>query len=174
MKFDNFTLHGDSVSAELVPVGEIARLLAGDGHEALTRQAIGQFVAEGMPKAARGTYDPVTCLTWYVGRLRSAARSRKSEGEDGKQVSLDEVDIRLKTAKAESEEMSLAERRRELIPIHEHEVMLTSIVQVTKQRILNLPTRLAAKLEGLSTVEITVNAELVGVGESLRSLRRHS
>lgn len=136
-----------------VSASEIARILAGQGHDPLTKMAISQFVKEGMPKAARGMYDVSVCTYWYLGRLRTNVTRKATESADGKTLTLDEAQRRLTTAKAESEEMTLAVRRGELVPLAIHESTLTSLVQITKLRMLNLPSRLAPKLEGCSQSE---------------------
>ena len=133
---------------------DLCEFLSGAGHEPLTKMAISQFVSEGMPQAARGRYDLEACTFWYLGKLRTNAKRKLSEGPDGKTVSLDDAQRRLTLAKAESEELDLAERKSELVPLHLHESMLTHLVQITKQRILNIPSRLGSKLEGCTSIEI--------------------
>ena len=143
---------GKSLSAK-----EICAHLAGAGHEPLTEMALSNFVKEGLPRASRGKYDLEACSFWYLGRLRTANQRRTAEveGEDGKALpSLDHAERRLKIAKAESEEMTLAERRGELMPVHMHESMLVHLVAVTKQRMRNIAPRLAPKLEGCISIEI--------------------
>lgn len=142
------------MKSKLVNRLQVRTALAGLGHEPLSDMAVSNFVAEGMPKAARGQYDLVECLVWYIGRLRTANQKRTQDDPDQDLPSLDKVERRLKKAKAESEEMTLAERRKELMPVHLHKETLTHLVQVTKQRFLNMPARLAQKLEGCTTAEI--------------------
>ena len=67
---------------------------------------------------------------------------------------MDEVDIRMKKAKAELDELTLAECRGELMTVYQCEVELTHLAQVTKQRILNVPARLGPKLQDCSAIEI--------------------
>ncbi len=136
-----------------VGIDGIRGLLAGEGHEPLSKMAISQFCADGMPKAARGMYDPMVCMTWYIGRLRTANQQRSVETEDGKVVRLDEAQRRLTLAKAENEEMTAKERRGELLPLSLHIAEMAKLVTVTKQKFLNLPARIAPKLEGLSRNE---------------------
>jgi phage terminase Nu1 subunit (DNA packaging protein) len=148
------------MKVKAVGIEEICRLLAGTGNPPLARFTVSSFVRDGMPKAARGQYDPIACVHWYIGRLRTANQKRSSEGPDG--LSIDEAERRLKRAKAESEEMTLAERRRELIPMDEHQHMRSTLVRVTRQRFASVPTRLAPKLQGCTSIEIKalLNASL--------------
>lgn len=148
--------------SKTVTVLQICKLMAGIGMEPMTKQAISEFVKEGMPKAARGRYDPVICMGWYLARLRTVAKQRAGEGANGKVVSRDDAHRRLILAKAESEELTLAQRRGELIPIHQYEATLTHLVQITKQRILNIPARLGPKLQDCTAIEIKalLNASL--------------
>lgn len=141
------------MAVKTVSITELRRLLAGDGHEPLTEMAISKFVKDGMPKAARGQYDPTACMVWYIGRLRTSVQQRKTEGANGEQISLDDAQIRLTTAKAENEEMTAAERRGELMPLSLHISETAKLITVTKQRLLNLPGRIAPKLADLSRHE---------------------
>ncbi len=136
-----------------VNIKDLCRLLAGDGHEPLSEMAISQFVKDGMPKAARGTYDPLKCMPWYIGRLRTAAQARMGETKDGKIVALDEAQRRLTLAKAENEEMTAKERRGELVPLELHVAEQAKLATVVKQKMLNLPARIAPKLVDLSRNE---------------------
>ena len=137
-----------------VSVKELCGILAGKGHESLTEMAVSKFVKDGMPKADRGRYDPEACLYWYVGRLRASAKKREAEGEDGSLLSLDKEQIRLTAAKADNEEMTAAERRGALLPLEVYEAEMAKMAQIVKLKFLNMPARLAPKLESLSRNEI--------------------
>ncbi len=136
-----------------VSADEIAECLAGEGRPALSRAAISNFVRDGMPKAARGRYPERECMRWYIGRLRNTVQQRSTETPDGAIMTLDDAQIRLTTAKAENEEMTAKERRGELMPLSLHVSEVAKLITVTKQKFLNLPARLAPKMEGLSRVE---------------------
>ncbi len=140
--------------AKTVSAKEICQILAGDGHDPLTEMAVSKFVKDGMPKAARGTYDPVACMRWYIGRLRTSVKRKETETEDGTLLSLDKEQIRLTAAKADNEEMTAAERRNSLIPLEVYQAEQSKLVQIVKVKFLNLPARLAPKLESLSRNEI--------------------
>lgn len=136
-----------------VAIKEICRILAGEGHEPLTEMAISNFVRDGMPKAARGKYDPDACAHWYIGRLRTSVKRRDSEDEEGNTLSLDKEQTRLIKAKADNEEMTAAERRGELIPLHRYESEMANLVNLVKSQFLNVPARIAPRLEGLTRNE---------------------
>lgn len=137
----------------LVSVGAICRVLAGKGNPALSRQAISNFVQQGMPKPARGKYDLMECIDWYLARLRAAVQRKETESEDGTLLSLDKERARLVKAQADNEEMTAAERRATLIPIEIYEDETARMVGIVKAQLLNLPSRVSAKLDGLSRVE---------------------
>lgn len=137
-----------------VSIEAICTILAGEGHEPLTKMAVSNFVKDGMPKSARGTYDPQACTHWYLGRLRTSVKRKEAESADGERLSLDKQQIRLIGAKADNEEMTAAERRATLLPLDVYESQMAKLVQVVKMKFLNLPPRLAPKLEGLSRNEM--------------------
>ena len=137
-----------------VSIEAICTILAGAGHPPLTKMAVTNFVKDGMPKAARGLYDPQACTHWYLGRLRTSVQRKETETADGKTLSLDKEQTRLTAAKADNEEMTAAERRATLLPLDIYEAQMAKLVQVVKMKFLNLPPRLAPKLEGLSRNEM--------------------
>jgi phage terminase Nu1 subunit (DNA packaging protein) len=154
-----------------VTAKEVCRILAGDGHDPLTEMAVSKFVRDGMPKEARGTYDPVACMRWYIGRLRNSVKRKETETEDGSLLSLDKEQIRLTAAKADNEEMTAEERRNTLLPLEVYRAEQAKLVQVVKLKFLNLPSRLAPKLEALSRNEI--KAQLTAaVKDTLTELAR--
>lgn len=140
--------------AKTVSIEAICTILAGEGHEPLTKMAVSNFVKDGMPKSARAQYDPKACTHWYIGRLRTSVKRKETESEDGQRLSLDKEQIRLIGAKADNEEMTAAERRATLLPLEVYESQMAKLVQVVKMKFLNLPPRLAPKLEGLSRNEM--------------------
>ncbi len=64
---------------EAVDATEIRRLLAGEGNEPITEMRVSQLVKMGLPKRARGEYDPLDAMHWYIGHLRRNARVRGKE-----------------------------------------------------------------------------------------------
>lgn len=137
-----------------VSAKEICQILAGDGHDPLTEMAVSKFVRDGMPKESRGTYNPVACMSWYIGRLRTSVKRKETETEDGSMLSLDKEQIRLIAAKADNEEMTAGERRGTLIPIHIYEHHQARREQILKTKLMDLPNRIAPKIvDGLTRAE---------------------
>lgn len=161
------------MATKTVSIEEICRILAGEGHEPLTKQAITNFVGDGMPKAARGSYDPQVCTYWYLGRLRTSVKRKETETVDGKTLSLDKEQTRLTAAKADNEEMTAAERRGTLLPLDVHESQMAKLAQIVKLKFLNLPSRLAPKLESLTRNEIKALLS-AAVKDTLLELSRYS
>lgn len=141
------------MAGKTASIKEICRILAGAGHDPLTEMAVSHFVRDGMPKLAHGKYDPQACTHWYIGRLRTAVRRKEAEGDDGKMISLDKEQTRLTKAKADNEEMTAAERRSILIPLDRYEMEMAKLVNIVKMQFLNLPARIAPKLDGLTRSE---------------------
>ncbi len=127
----------------LIALAEIRKILAGDGHEPITEMRISQLVKEGMPKAARGKYDAVRCMYWYIGSLRRTVAKRETVNADGSSSNLMSDRRRLIAAQAEREELELAKQRGNLIPITEHVRILADMVTETRARLLAVPGRVA-------------------------------
>ncbi|ADW70331.1 terminase small subunit, Nu1 [Granulicella tundricola] len=147
----------------LVSVTEIRTILAGKGHPMLSKQAITNFVKDGMPKRALGKYDRDECLAWYVGRLRTNVLKQETESRDGQVISLDKARARLVVAQAENEEMTALERKGKLIPLELYETEGSRWALLIKTNLLNLPSRLGPNLVGLTAPEIKalLNASMV-------------
>lgn len=138
---------GAKSAVALVSVRELCRLLAGEGQPPITEMRISQLVGEGMPKAARGLYDPLVCMHWYLGRLRPAVQRKATEGADGSTRNLMAERARLIAAQADQAELERDEKIGKLIPTDVHEHILTSWALVVKQLTLAIPARLSSKLD---------------------------
>src|SRR5882672_1069217 len=77
----------------------------------LTESRVHQLVREGLPKEARGQYDPVKCLLWYVRYLQNALEKRSVPTLDGGFVGEREERVRLLRADADLREIELARER---------------------------------------------------------------
>lgn len=129
----------------LVGVNKVAKAL---NVEARTVQ---RLVNEGMPKAAHGKYDLGACLLWYVRYLQAAlerALGHRGNGEDSLGKKLREERTGLIKAQREREELELAARREELIPVAIYEQEVATLFTVLQRRLLTMPARLAPHLEG--------------------------
>lgn len=131
-----------------VTIKQICTILAGEGHEPLSEMRITQLVRDGMPKEARGQYDPVRCMYWYIGSLRTVVSRRETQNTDGTSSNLTTERKRLITAQAERTELELAKTRGELITTTECERLLSEIVLETRARLLAVPARAARQLVG--------------------------
>jgi hypothetical protein len=108
-------------------------------------------------------------MRWYIARLRAAVQKRATESPDGEVVTLSEAQRRLTLAKAEREEMEIAQLRAELIPLSLYEARMAKLVTTTKARLLYLPARIAPNLVGLARAEIRASLE-ASMKDALREL----
>jgi phage terminase Nu1 subunit (DNA packaging protein) len=125
----------------------------------LSEQRVQQLVNEGMPREARGQYDPVKCMLWYIRYLQSALEKRSVPALDGGFVSERAERVRLLRADANLREMKLAKERALLMALPDVEAMLTDLVLTTKARIMAIPPRLAPELLGESS-RLMIQAKL--------------
>lgn len=112
----------------------------------LTAQRIQQLVKEGMPREARGLYDPVKCMLWYIRYLQNALERKSVPMLDGGYVGEREERVRLLRADADLREIELAEKRGQLVAVPDIEAGLTDLVLTTKARVMAIGPRLAADL----------------------------
>ena len=115
---------------------------------------VSRLVADGMPKLARGQYDAVACLRWDNARLRTSVARKATDGGDGKPRNLMDERARLTAAQADTAQMDRDERQGKLVPLELYEQKLTNWAITTKQLVLGVAPRLAAKLEGLPRVKL--------------------
>lgn len=138
---------------EPVSLTQLREILAGEGNLPLSRETVSQYVAEGMPKLRRDLYPAMSCLRWYVRRLRAAVQQRATEGEDGKIIRLDEAQLRLILAKAKNEELTMHERTGTLVPLQVYEQELTRLVMTTRSGFLSLASRVSQSLDSVTKQE---------------------
>lgn len=112
----------------------------------LTPQRVQQLVKEGMPKEARGQYDAVKCMLWYIRYLQAALEKKSVPMLDGGYAGEREERVRLIRADADLREIELAKERGLLVALPDVEHMLTDLVLTTKARILAIAPRLAPEL----------------------------
>lgn len=129
-------------------ISQVRAILAGDGHEPLSVMRITQLVREGMPKEARGQYDPVRCMYWYIGSLRRSISKRETINTDGTSSNLTGERKRLLTAQAEREEIELEKLRGQVVPIVFHGKALSDLVVEVRARIMSVPAHVAPQLVG--------------------------
>jgi phage terminase Nu1 subunit (DNA packaging protein) len=117
----------------------------------ISERRVQQLVKEGLPRESRGQFDFVGAVKWYT-RYLHAALERKAvptgSGDSKGYVGEREARIRQITATADLKELELAEKRGQLVAIHDVEIAMTDLVVVTKARIMAIPARLAPDLVG--------------------------
>jgi phage terminase Nu1 subunit (DNA packaging protein) len=137
----------------IVDVGKVANALN------LTEMRVQQLVKEGMPREARGQYDPVKCMLWYIRYLQHALEKKSVPTLDGGFVGEREERVRLLRADADLREIKLAKERGLLVALPDIEAALTDLVLTTKARIMAIPPRLAPELVG-ETSRVMIQAKL--------------
>ena len=125
----------------------------------LTESRVHQLVKEGLPKEARGQYDPVKCMWWYIRYLQRALERKAVPTLDGGFVGEREERIRLLRADADLREIELAKERSQLVSIDDVEREMTDLILTTKSRIMAVAPRLAPELLG-ETSRVMVHAKI--------------
>ena len=125
----------------------------------LTDARVQMLVKEGMPREARGQYDPVKCMLWYIRYLQRALEKKAVPTLDGGFVGEREERVRLLRADADLREMELARERGLVVALPDIESRLTDLVLTTKARIMAIPPRLAPELVG-ETSRVMIQAKL--------------
>jgi phage terminase Nu1 subunit (DNA packaging protein) len=149
-----------------VDVGKVANALN------LTEQRVQQLVKEGMPREARGQYDPVKCLLWYVRYLQNALEKKSVPTLDGGYLGEREERVRLLRSQADLSEIELSKQRGQLVAIQDVEHAMTDLILTTKARLMAIPSRLAPDLLG-ETSRIMVHAKIErAIKEALLVLAR--
>jgi phage terminase Nu1 subunit (DNA packaging protein) len=130
----------------LVDVGKVASALN------LDERRVQQLVKEGLPREARGQYDPVKCMLWYIRYLQKVIEKKSIPiTDDGAYVSEREQRVRLLKADADLRELELAKERGQLVAITDVERDITDLVLVTKARVMAVAPRVAPELLGLTS-----------------------
>lgn len=139
----------------------------------VTPRRVQQLVNEGMPREARGQYNPIKCGAWYVRYLQAAIEKKTIPSGDGGYVTLKEERTRLIRAKAELKQIEVGKRRGLLVSLADVEKEMTDLVLTTKARILAIPARVAGELVG-ETSRVMIQAKLeTAAGEALEPMTRH-
>lgn len=125
----------------------------------LDPRRVQQLVKEGMPKEARGQYDPVKCMLWYIRYLQSALEKKSLPMADGKFAGEREERVRLLRADADLREMELAKERALVVAIDDVEKEMTNLVLVTKARVMAVAPRVSPELVG-ETSRLMIQAKL--------------
>lgn len=123
----------------------------------LSERRIMQLVHEGMPKLARGRYDHVKCLEWYVRYLQQAVEKRSvNGGEADGPINWSVEKARLTRAQALTAEMEYKRKSGELIPAHLVDDKFVTFAGNIHDRFLALPSRIATRLENQTREQIRI------------------
>ena len=118
----------------------------------LTPRRVQQMVSEGLPRLGRGKYDLDQVLDWYIARLELQLAGGVADDVDGSSYARERK--REKAAAADLKELTVAQRRRELVAIADVEQAMTDLVVTTKAAVLAVAPRIAPKLVGLEALAI--------------------
>jgi phage terminase Nu1 subunit (DNA packaging protein) len=125
----------------------------------LSVQRVQQLAKEGLPREARGQYDPVKCMLWYIRYLQQVIEKKAVPTLDGGFVGEREERVRLLRADADLREMELAKERGQLVAIQDVEKEMTDLILTTKARIMAVAPRLAPELLGENS-RVMVHAKI--------------
>jgi phage terminase Nu1 subunit (DNA packaging protein) len=139
-----------------VPLADVERVAQALN---LTTSRVSQLVKKGMPKEARGQYDPVKCMLWYIRYLQAALEKKSVPMTDGSFASEREERVRLLRSNADMREIELAKARSQLVAIPDIEQMLTDLVLTTTARVMAIPARLSSELVG-ETSRVMIQAKI--------------
>jgi phage terminase Nu1 subunit (DNA packaging protein) len=114
----------------------------------LTPQRVQQLVKEGLPREARGRYDAVKCMLWYVRYLQSILEKRSTPDIDGGSSGERVARVRLLRAQADLREMELARVQSQYIPVEDYERTLATLIRVTTARVMAIAPRSAPEVVG--------------------------
>jgi hypothetical protein len=104
----------------------------------LTPRRVQQLAKEpGFPKVARGDYDEVACLRWYVKFLQEKLSAGTTRA-DGQVTGRERYD----TAKAEIAELELAEKRKQILTVADYEQAMTALINPARHELLAIEARL--------------------------------
>lgn len=105
----------------------------------LSAARVRQLVTEGViARSAPRRYRLLDCCRAYAEHQRARSVTADATG-----TTYDRERTRLAKARADAQELSLAERRGSLIPQAEVEIMLVGLASATQQRLLGVPSKIA-------------------------------
>jgi phage terminase Nu1 subunit (DNA packaging protein) len=152
-----------------VPAVEVAKVAQALN---LEPRRIQQLVKEGMPREARGLYDPVKCMLWYIRYLQEklATNFSNNGGGDENLGGLNDQRVRLMKADADLREMELSLKKEQTVYLVDVRSALIDLVLMTKARLLAIPPRLAVEVMG-ETSRVMIQAKIEkAIKDSLNQL----
>lgn len=127
----------DSDSGFLVSVDRLCKLFA------TSKMGITRWVKQGAPKAAHGRYNLEEFVSWW---LRNANQNQTKKTIEGKE--------RYWNARADGEEIKVQHNIKALVPLASVKKWLRMTMVKIKTRLLSMPQKISAGLEGLEWHEI--------------------
>jgi phage terminase Nu1 subunit (DNA packaging protein) len=115
------------------------------------------LVKQGMPREARGKYDAVRCMCWYVRYLQALIEKRSTPRDDLAGEGAERV--RLLRAKADIRELQVAQERSQLVRIEDVQTVYNDLVSTTTRCLMAVAPRLAPELVG-ETSPIMIQAKI--------------
>lgn len=115
------------------------------------------LVKEGMPREARGKYDAVKCMYWYVRYLQILIE--KKSIPPAHRVGERAERVRLLRAKADIAELQLARVRSQLVTVADVNAFHNELVDTTTRFMMTIPPRVASELVG-ETSRIMIQAKI--------------
>ncbi len=110
----------------------------------LTPRRIQQLAKEpGLPKVARGDYDEMACLRWYV-KFLQAKMAAGASGASGELSGKERADL----AKARMAELDLAERQRQIVTVADWEQATSDLIRPACRELLAIEARLRPHIGG--------------------------
>jgi phage terminase Nu1 subunit (DNA packaging protein) len=128
------------------------------------------LVKEGMPREARGKYDAVRCMCWYVRYLQSLIERKSGPRDDQTGEGVERV--RLLRAKADIRELQVAKLRSQLVTPADVQAFQTELADSSRRCLMSIAPRLAAELVN-ETSRIVIQAKMdKAVREALTELAK--
>ena len=128
------------------------------------------LVKEGMPREARGKYDAVKCMCWYIRYLQILIE--KKSIPSAHQVGQSAERVRLLRAKADIAELQLARVRSQLVTVADVDAFHNELVDITTRFMMTIPPRVASELVG-ETSRIMIQAKIEkAIHEALSALAK--
>jgi phage terminase Nu1 subunit (DNA packaging protein) len=115
------------------------------------------LVKEGMPREARGKYDPVKCMCFYIRYLQALIDKRSAPRAD--QTGEGAARVRLLRAKADIRELQVAREQSQLVSAADVQASLKELVNITTTYMMAVAPRLAPELVG-ETSRLMIQAKI--------------
>ncbi len=138
----------------------------------LTESRVHQLVKEGLPKEARGQYDPIKCLAFYIRYLQNKIEQKTMSSPEAGDANERAERIRLLRVAADLKEDELCKQRSRFVAVQDFQAAIADLARTSEGRIMEIPSRLAPELAG-ETSRMMIQAKLdKACKDALRLLAR--